>query len=150
MLLFILILIVIGVVIFLDWHTKQIIQQCNNYINQICDNGGDIKHPEKIIEFMNFIKKHSIKTSKLLRTNNEFNELIKNFDIKLGSFTREIIHEKELSGSGRHSRQRRDQGRRQSPSGSRRGRRQGRHRPRLDLHDARHYGRRHPADHRGL
>lgn len=97
MLLFILIFVVIGVVIFLDWRTKQIIQQCNNYINQICDDDGNIKHPEKIAEFTSFIKRYNIKISKLLRTNNEFNELIKNFDIKLGSFTREIIHEKELS-----------------------------------------------------
>ena len=97
MLLFILILVVIGVVIFLDWRTKQIIQQCNNYINQICDNGDDIKYPEQLPDFLAFLKKHAVKANKLLRTNNEFNELIKNFDIKLGSFTREIIHEKELS-----------------------------------------------------
>lgn len=95
--LFFVFLIIIGIIIISNLRIKQIMQRCDDHINQICDNGEDIQHPEKIPVYISFLKKHSIRITKLIRTNSEFQKKLENFDYKLNFFVNEIIRKKRDS-----------------------------------------------------
>ena len=92
--LFFIILLIVGLVIWANWHCAHIIQQCDNYIKLI-DTGDNAKNINKIPECVAFWEKNWTKIHKKAQTDRQYRDKFGRFLISLSMFMEYKIHDKK-------------------------------------------------------
>lgn len=92
--LFFIILLIVGLAIWANWHYAHIIKQCDNYINLI-DTGNNPKNINKIPECVSFLEKNWTKIHKKAQTDRQYRDKFGQFLISLRMFMEYKIHDKK-------------------------------------------------------
>lgn len=92
--LFFIILLIVGLAIWANWHYVHIIQQCEKYINLI-DTDDNPKNIDKIPECVSFLEKNWTKIRKKAFTDNQYHDKIGDFLTSLCGFKEREIYQKK-------------------------------------------------------